>query len=146
MSVMRVIAILSVGLLMIAGALVSSPYHSVISMWVEQIPGEDKTLHVVMMGMAAFFVVIGFSGVPHPTRRGRRISPAACMLFMLVFVTFDEFAQLWFPRRRFDLIDLLCSAVGVMVFGLLAAHLISRHERHREHMKNAGQTPAFPSS
>jgi len=70
-------------------------------------PNGDKLGHFLLMGSLAFVVALA---LPHSWKlRG--------LLILAGLLTLEEFSQLLFHHRTFDLLDLSCSLAGVVVFG-----------------------------
>lgn len=77
----------------------------------------DKVGHFLLMGTVAFFVNLAL--------HARRITIFQCPLLLgslcvALLVTLEEFSQLFFPSRSFDLIDLAASLLGIVVIGRTA--------------------------
>jgi VanZ family protein len=92
------------------------------------VPGGDVTGHFLLMGLLAFFVVLGFSRVRVARRR---LGVLGSALIVSALVTLDELAQLLLPARRFSLVDLAASYAGIVVFTLLAWLIVARLRRFR---------------
>jgi VanZ family protein len=80
-------------------------------------PYGDKVGHFLLMGIVAFFVNLAL--------HARRITIAKCPLLLgslcvALLVTLEEFSQLFFPSRSFDLIDLAASLLGIVLLGRAA--------------------------
>lgn len=70
----------------------------------------DKVGHFLLMGSVAFLVTLA---MPRDWRlRG--------LILLAGLIMLEEFSQLIFKTRTFDLIDLACSLAGVTVFGILS--------------------------
>ena len=89
------------------------------------IPGGDAGLHLVVMGALMLFLSLGFEG-SHVA--GRRVGILTLLVFMWVFATGEEFQQMRQPYRRFSLVDLFFSYLGIGV-GASIALLIRRVQR-----------------
>jgi hypothetical protein len=98
-------------------------YAPALTAFVNQIPGRDKTVHFVVMGL--FVAVVMFSVPERRARIGSFGIPATIPL-VLVLVTLEELSQIWLAHRRFALDDLISSYAGVAAFGALAWLAISR--------------------
>lgn len=81
-------------------------------------PNGDKLGHFLLMGALAFAITLALP------RRGQ--FPG---LGLLAFVlAAEEFSQRFFGRHS-DLLDLVCSLAGLIVFGGLALWLTRRHQK-----------------
>ncbi len=96
--------------------------------YVSQIPGRDKTGHLVVMGVFALLVA---SSIPdRRLRLGSFAIPAAIPL-VLVAVTLEEVSQIWLKHRTFSYADLLSSYGGILAFGALGV-VLARPSRSSE--------------
>lgn len=90
---------------------------------VGQIPAGDKVAHCFLFGSMAFLANTALKG-------GRlRLGTLTLLkgsLFVLIPTVLEEFSQLFFRSRTFDLLDLLADGVGVFLGGC-AALLLLRH-------------------
>lgn len=84
---------------------------------VKQIPFGDKVAHFLIYGLFAF--VVCFATDFHRTSWMKKefLTGSALILF---FAILEEFTQIAFVTRNFDLIDMLCDVVGVFLFTKLA--------------------------
>lgn len=85
--------------------------------FVREMPFGDKTGHFVLMGLFSFVLNLALDA------RRIRIGRAQILLGTLIvftLVTLEEFSQLWFITRTFDLIDLLSDFAGILLFGFAA--------------------------
>jgi hypothetical protein len=89
--------------------------------FVRLIPAGDKAGHFVLYGILSFLVnhlyacaTLQFG--PLTVKRGS--------LMVMIPVTIEEFTQLFFARRTFDLVDLVAGAFGIWFFGLVAARFL----------------------
>ncbi len=73
----------------------------------------DKVLHFVLVGMLAFFLNLSLRN-----RCWRAIQLGT--LVVGIAATAEEFSQLAFVNRTFDLLDLACNLLGILVLGTLA--------------------------
>lgn len=76
----------------------------------------DKWLHFVMVGMLAFMLNLS---VEKRALGGLRLLQWGT-LAMLVLATFEEFSQLAVANRTFDLFDLGCNYLGIVLLGSMA--------------------------
>jgi len=79
----------------------------------------DKVGHLIFYGGLSFLGV-GLFG------RARRWP---CVIGLLVFATLEELSQRAFPRRTFELGDLVMNLIGIAVFGALAAATLAARAR-----------------
>lgn len=75
-------------------------------------PGGDKIGHIVLLGFLSLF--INLFRYPR-TIKLLRLSVFQGSLFVFCFITFEEISQILISSRTFDLIDLLCSYVGLFL-------------------------------
>jgi hypothetical protein len=89
---------------------------SVYLAFVDDVPGKDKTGHVVMIGCMSLLLswLSSFRFLP---LKNVRLYYGIVAVF--IFITIEEFLQLLAPYRSFDLIDLSCNYLGILL-----AHLI----------------------
>jgi hypothetical protein len=85
---------------------------------VGQIPGGDKLGHFVLYGGISFFANL-VANASTVRLLGRPVLKWSVILIALA--TAEEFSQLLFRWRSFDLWDLAAGAAGVWCLGLLAA-------------------------
>jgi hypothetical protein len=87
------------------------------------IPGADKSGHFFLMGFLSLFVnmALGASRV-----RFFSLEFPKGILIILTAVTLEEFSQFFLRFRGFSLADLLLDYIGIIMFGILATHLIIR--------------------
>ncbi len=76
-------------------------------------PYGDKLGHFLLMGLLAFFLALAL-----PERLKR-----AGLAVLAVILVLEEGSQSFLPNRNFSGMDLLCSLLGVLVFGGLAVYL-----------------------
>jgi VanZ family protein len=80
-------------------------------------PDGDKVGHFVLYGILAFLLV---SVVPiKKDHRPWRIPLLSCIL-LVVFIGVEEISQVLLASRSADLIDFICSVLGVVVFGCMS--------------------------
>ncbi len=80
-------------------------------------PGLDKLGHFLLFGGAAFLLNLALGW------RTWRVTGRNWLLgstLVAVFCVTEEFSQLWFPSRTFDLLDLTADFAGIILFGWLA--------------------------
>ena len=87
------------------------------------IPGGDKAGHFFLMGFLSLFVnmALGASRV-----RIFSLEFPKGSLTVLTAVTLEEFSQFFLRFRGFSLADLLFDYIGIILFGILATHLINQ--------------------
>ncbi len=80
-------------------------------------PNGDRVGHVMLYGILTFLLT---SAYPKRVKLGLRSIPLFSIV-VLIFATVEECSQSLFASRTFDLIDLSCSCIGVLL-GSLASH------------------------
>lgn len=85
--------------------------------WVGQIPAGDKVGHLMTFGMMAFLANMALNGARLQLGRFTVLKGS---VFVLVPAALEEFSQIFFRARTFDLIDLLADGIGIFLGGLLA--------------------------
>ncbi|MEA5078171.1 MAG: hypothetical protein VB013_06335 [Anaerolineaceae bacterium] len=89
----------------------------------------DKVGHFLLMGSVAFLVTLA---MPRAWRlRG--------LIVLAGLITLEEFSQLIFTTRTFDLLDLACSLAGVTVFGTLSVLFNRALDKKLEGKKNGNK-------
>jgi len=81
------------------------------------IPYGDKVSHFLLMGLLSFLVNLSFS-CSRAKILGLYFLKGS--LIVAVIVTLEEFSQLFFKYRTFDLVDLLSDYLGIFLFGRIA--------------------------
>lgn len=123
--------------LFVAANVILAYYAPELTVYVNQIPGRDKTGHFVLMGV---FAVLVTSSIPdHRLRLGSLAVPAGIPL-VLVAATLEELSQIWLEYRRFSYTDLLSSYAGILVFTALAWAFAARPSRSAEVDRVRGRT------
>lgn len=89
------------------------------------LPYEDKIAHFFLVGALAFLLNLSLSLSQITIGRFRVLTGS---LLLLVFVTFEEGSQAWFPSRSLSWSDLLANYAGILCFGWAAAYVV----RHQE--------------
>jgi len=85
------------------------------------IPAGDKVAHFALFGTMAFLANAALnSGRMQPGP----FSFLKGSLFVLIPTVLEEFSQLFFRSRTFDLLDMLADAVGVFLGGFVALLLL----------------------
>ena len=89
-------------------------------------PGLDKAGHFILVGGTAFLLNVALN-----FRRSRALGRDWLVGGMLVaaIFTLEEFSQLWFPSRTFDLGDLAADYAGILFFGWLARRVFGPGEQ-----------------
>jgi VanZ family protein len=93
--------------------------------FLDHVPGSDKTGHFVLIGMLAFLVNMSLSAVR------TRVFPVRVLrgsLIVAVIATLEEFSQLLLRNRGFSLIDLAADYAGIILFGQLAVTIAARRK------------------
>lgn len=88
---------------------------------VARIPEGDKLAHFVLFGTMAFLVNVGLEG--RPLQLGA-FTVLRGSVFVLIPTVLEEFSQLFFRTRTFDLLDILADGAGVFVGGWAALLLL----------------------
>jgi VanZ family protein len=87
------------------------------------IPAGDKVGHFVLFGTLSFLV--NLIGQAQTVRlAGRQVLKGSAVV--LALVTMEEASQVFFRARTCDLVDLASDALGIWVFGRLAAVYLKR--------------------
>jgi len=90
------------------------------------IPLGDKVGHVVLFGILSFLANL-LSRAQTFKLHGFAVLKWSGLL--MVLVTLEEFSQLLFRSRSFDVLDLVSDAVGIWLFGRLAVVYLNRKRR-----------------
>ena len=85
------------------------------------IPAGDKVGHMFLFGMLALLANTALNGSRF---QWGSVTILKGNLFVLVPTILDEFSQLFFRSRTFDLLDLLAGCVGIFIGGCLALLLV----------------------
>lgn len=101
---------------------------------VGQIPGGDKLGHFILYGGISFFANLVANGQTFQLL-GQTVLKWSAILIALA--TVEEFSQLCFRWRSFDLWDLAAGAAGIWCLGLLAM----RYLRRQDAARRADMTP-----
>jgi len=80
--------------------------------FLKYVPGGDKTGHVVSLYILAYSFS-WFSSFSYFKIKGKKIYYG--VISVAIFITIEEFLQLLSPYRTFDLLDLCCNYLGVML-------------------------------
>lgn len=80
-------------------------------------PGGDRVGHVILYGILAFLLASAF---PRPLKIARKSIPIVSVA-LLIFAAAEECSQALFSTRTPDLIDLLCSGLGVCLGSWIAS-------------------------
>ncbi len=91
--------------------------------FVKELPGGDKTGHVVLSCVLAFAAIGGVCG-RSVRARGRHFG--WCLATVAALVTLEELSQVPLPARSFSLADLAASYLGVGIAGVAAWSLAPR--------------------
>jgi VanZ family protein len=76
-----------------------------------EFPNGDKISHFVLYGLIAFLLTLAFPR----TWQARRFRIPIITLFFLLFAIVEEWSQSLFPLRTADVIDGICSCLGILV-------------------------------
>ena len=85
--------------------------------WVKYLPLGDKMAHFLLVGGVSFFVNLLLE-VKKVKFVGVKFLLGSLVVF--IFITTEEFSQMFLIRRNFDLIDLTANYLGIFFFGQLA--------------------------
>ena len=89
--------------------------------FVYEFPYGDKAGHFILYGLLALFLALAlFRARPGLSRR--RIA-GECGLVLALLIGLEEFSQLFFSSRTFDLVDLTFSYLGVAFFSWAAVQI-----------------------
>jgi VanZ family protein len=92
----------------------------------QYVPFFDKIAHFILMGMAGFLLNLSLAcKIIH--YRQQRFLWGSVIVGLLV--TLEEFSQLYFPARSFDLLDLTADYLGIYLFGQWALLWHGKHLR-----------------
>ena len=89
----------------------------------KQIPAGDQVIHFFLMGTAALLVNLTLSAATV------RVGPLTLLkgsLIIGIITTAEEFSQVFFPGRFFQIEDLLANWLGIFLLGRLSLLLIDR--------------------
>jgi len=89
--------------------------------WVAHIPAGDKLAHVFLFGTLA---LLANAAMDIATFQWGRISVLKGSLLVFIPTVLEEFSQLHFRSRSFDVLDLLADVIGVTLGGLIAVLLV----------------------
>ena len=81
-------------------------------------PNGDKLGHFVLFGLLDFFVTRAFFSMYPSKPRGW--AAFSIGLTLAVFIGIEEWSQRFFSNRTSDVIDLLASYTGLVIFGFMA--------------------------
>lgn len=81
------------------------------------VPHGDKFGHFVLVGGLAFCANVLLK---LKTTRLFNHDFLLGSLLVFIFMTFEEFSQIFIPTRNFDLLDLFCNYFGILTIGYLA--------------------------
>ena len=92
--------------------------------WV-QTYATDKWLHFVLVGLMAMLLNLSLNLAPISQRNKWLLWGTSIMLLL---ATLEEFSQYWLSHRTFDMGDLACNYLGILIIGHLP-WLIFRDEK-----------------
>jgi VanZ family protein len=95
-------------------------------------PYGDKLGHFILYGILTFLIDLALfrssarktSSPLHPSEKLPAVKAGLIVAFA---ITVEEFSQQYFSNRTFDLIDLIASYAGVVVFSWLALKIVGRN-------------------
>lgn len=85
---------------------------------VNRIPYGDKVGHFLLYGVLTLLIDLALFRSRPDLRPGLIVLRVALVLTLLIGL--EEFSQLYFPNRSFDLVDLAFSYLGVIFFSWVA--------------------------
>jgi len=89
--------------------------------FLNQIPYGDKAGHFILYGILTLLIDLAIiRPIPSPSRR---LLVSRVALILALVIGLEEFSQLYFPNRTFDLVDLAFSYLGVLFFSWAALKL-----------------------
>ncbi|MFK8009916.1 MAG: VanZ family protein [Saprospiraceae bacterium] len=91
--------------------------------WVKYLPLRDKMAHFLLVGGVSFFVNL-LLDVKKTKLGGKEVLLGSLVVF--IFITLEEFSQLFIIRRNFELIDLSANYLGIFLFGQLALFICNK--------------------
>ncbi|MEZ5672852.1 MAG: VanZ family protein [Thiotrichaceae bacterium] len=92
----------------------------VVVYWIHSIPYGDKFGHFILVGVLSFMVNMSL-GATRWQWLGWSVLKGSFIIFILI--TLEEFSQLYFPSRHFDMGDLLSNYLGILLLGHCAIYL-----------------------
>ena len=93
--------------------------------YVDVLPFRDKMGHFLLVGTLSFFVNLLLS-VRRIDFLKQKFLLGSFLVF--IFITIEEFSQIFLVRRSFDLIDLSANYLGILVFGNIAFWLCRKYD------------------
>jgi VanZ family protein len=89
--------------------------------WIAQVPAGDKWGHFLLFGGLAFLANVAMNG-----RRIRwgSLTMLKGSVVVLIPTVLEEFSQIFFRSRTFDLLDLVADFVGILLGGWLAGRVL----------------------
>lgn len=88
-----------------------------------RLPAGDKVCHGVLFGTLALLANVAARGARMPWGNGAVLKGS---LFVMIPTVLEEFSQLCFPSRSFELLDLAADAVGILLGGWIALRVLHR--------------------
>lgn len=89
--------------------------------WLDRIPFGDKIGHFVLYGILTLLLDLAlFRSLP---RLDRRLLSLRIAFILALLIGLEEFSQIFFPNRSFDLVDLAFSYLGVFFFSWVALRI-----------------------
>lgn len=92
--------------------------------WVKYLPLGDKMAHFILVGGVSFFVNLLLEVRMLKVGKTRLLLGS---LIVFIFITMEEFSQMFLIRRNFDLIDLTANYLGILLFGQLALWICQKY-------------------
>ena len=91
--------------------------------WAAHIPAGDKVAHAFLFGTLALLANVAMDAARF---QWGKITVLKGSLLVLIPTVIEEFSQLHFRSRSFDLFDLLADVIGISIGGWLAV-MLDRH-------------------
>jgi VanZ family protein len=88
---------------------------------VYDVPLGDKAGHFILFGLLSF--VINLSVFEARPASDFKRDAVLTGLILALLMALEEFSQLWFPTRKFDILDLTAGYLGVAVFTWIVIRL-----------------------
>lgn len=126
----KMVRLLSFAFLMFVGWVVVTSAignESLFHLFVRKMPMGDKIGHFLLFGILTYSanIISKFQ-----TWWVWKLSFLKGSIYVFVFVLVDEFSQLFFTYRQFDVFDLIANFVGIAFFSYLSLLRRGRHEKN----------------
>ena len=134
---MKLLTITFVLLLLIIVLIANLGLGSMFFPFMYEVPGADKVGHFLLIGILSFLVNYVLRARSF-TIFSRSVLQGS--IIILIFVTIEEFSQIFLSSRAFSIMDLLFDYLGIFVFGFIARYVLT-HQR----LSNETRTTNSPS-